>query len=79
MKIGILTFEQFHGRKDIGSSRIRAKWVINHWPEAEEFVFGQKYDVVIYQKAYWLEHAQEFKGLKILDICDADFLHCGLS
>lgn len=77
MKIGILTFEQFNGKKDIGSSRIRAKWPINHWPEAEEFVMGQKYDVVIYQKAYWLEHAEAFKGIKILDICDADFLHWG--
>jgi hypothetical protein len=77
MKIGILTFEQFHGKKNIGSTRIRVKWPVNHWPEAEEFTMGQRYDVVIYQKAYWLEHAQAFKGLKILDICDADFLHWG--
>lgn len=75
--IGILTFEQFHGRADIGSSRIRAHWPVRYWPEAEIFTMGRQYEVVIYQKSYWLEHAQAFPGLKILDICDADFLHWG--
>lgn len=72
-----MTFERFEGRKDVGSSRIRAQWVINHWPDAEIFVQGKEYDVVIYQKAYWVEHAKLFKGVKILDICDPDFLHWG--
>ena len=74
-KIGICLFEQFHGRKDIGSSRIRGHWLINNWQEAELFRQGQKYDVVIYQKAYFLEHAKVFKGIKILDLCDPDWLH----
>ena len=56
MKIGFLTFEQFYGRKDIGSSRIRAQWLVNHWPEAELFKMGEKYDVIIYQKVYWPEN-----------------------
>lgn len=77
MNIGVLTFEQYEGRKDIGSSRIRGKWLVNHWPEAELFVQGKKYDVVIYQKAYWVEHAKTFDGIKILDVCDPDFLHFG--
>jgi hypothetical protein len=77
MKIGILTFEQHLGKKDIGSSRIRAKWLVNNWSEAELFVQGQKYDVVIYQKAYFVEHAKLFKGIKIFDLCDPDFLHWG--
>jgi hypothetical protein len=72
--VGILTFETYHGRKDVGSSRIRGHWLVKHWPGAELFKMGQKYDVVIYQKAYWVEHAREFKGVKILDICDPDFL-----
>lgn len=75
MKIGLLTFEQFHGRKNLGSSRIRGHWLLNHWPEAELFKQGQKYDAVIYQKAYFLEHAKIFNGVKILDICDPDWLH----
>lgn len=76
-KIGILTFEQFQGRQNIGSSRIRVKWPLKHWENAEEFVMGQKYDVVIYQKAYWLEHMKRFDGIKILDMCDPDWLHWG--
>ncbi len=81
MKTGILTFEQFHGKKDIGSSRIRGHWIVKHWKSAgqdigdcEIFRYGQHYDVVIYQKAYFVEHAKSFKGIKILDICDPDWL-----
>ena len=80
MKIGFLTFEQYHGKKDIGSSRIRCDWLIKYWKEmngigeAERFKFGRKYDVVIFQKAYFTKYAEAFKGIKILDICDADWL-----
>lgn len=76
MNVSFLTFEQYHGRKigTIGSSRIRADWLIKYWSEAERFVMGKEYDVVIYQKAYFIEHAKRFKGLKILDLCDPDFL-----
>ena len=77
MKIGILTFEQMHGRVDVGSSRIRGDWLIKYWDEAERFVLGTKYDVVIFQKAYWVEYAKEFKGIKILDLCDPDWMHFG--
>ena len=77
MKIGILKFEQFRGQKNLGSSKIRAEWVIKRWDEAEEFVQGQKYDAVIYQKAYFIDHAKLFKGVKIFDICDPDFLTWG--
>ena len=75
MKIGICTFEMFHGRKDLGSSRIRGHWLVKNWKEAKLFKQGEKYDVVIYQKAYFIEHAKVFKGIKILDICDPDWLH----
>jgi len=74
-KCGILTFETFHGRKNLGSSRIRGHWLVDNWKEAELFKQGQQYDVVIYQKAYFLEHAKVFKGIKILDLCDPDWLH----
>jgi hypothetical protein len=77
MKIGIFLFEQFHARKDIGSSRIRGHWLIKHWPGAEAFKLGQQYDVLIFQKVYFIELAEKFQGIKILDICDADWLHWG--
>lgn len=77
MKVGICTFEQYNGKKDIGSSRIRGSWLVKYWPEAELFIQGKQYDVIIYQKAYWVEHAKAFKGIKILDVCDPDFMHWG--
>ena len=74
MKVGILLFEQRHGKKYIGSSRIRGHWLAKYWDEAEIFQQGGKYDVVIFQKVYWLQYARAFKGIKILDICDPDWL-----
>ena len=76
-KIGLMLFETFHGRRNIGSSRIRGRWLAKYWDDAEVFVMGQKYDSVIYQKAYWVEHAKAFNGIKIFDLCDPDFLHFG--
>jgi hypothetical protein len=73
-KVGILTFEQWHSTVDIGSSRIRGSWIAENWAEAELFVIGRKYSVVIFQKAYWLDFAMQFGGIKILDVCDPDFL-----
>jgi hypothetical protein len=79
MKIGFLGFDQWQGKFDIGSSTIRCDWVIRHWMEAERYKMGQKYDVVIYQKAYWVDHMKAFKGIKILDLCDPDWLDFGSS
>lgn len=80
MKVGILTFEQFHGKKGIGSSRIRGHWIAKYWDKAGEqdseceiFRYGVQYDVIIFQKVYWPEYAKEYKGIKILDMCDADW------
>lgn len=82
MKTGLLLFEQFQGKKDLGSSRIRGHWIVKHWKDigfdigdAEIYRYGAKYDAVIYQKAYFVEHAKEFKGIKIFDLCDPDWLH----
>ena len=84
MKTAFITFEDFLGKKDIGSSRIRAKYLIDRWSqagpdigEAELFKFGGRYDAVVFQKAYWWEFAEKFEGIKILDLCDPDFLHWG--
>lgn len=79
MKIGYVLFDNYWQRKGVGSSRIRGRWVIKYLNkiegvEAEEFVQGKEYDVIIFQKAYWKEMAREFKGIKILDICDPDWL-----
>lgn len=84
--IGILTFEQFHGKQNIGSTRIRVKWPLKYWPEAEEYLMGRKYETLILQKAYWLEGLELIRKTDkeegrhtpiILDMCDADWLHWG--
>jgi hypothetical protein len=84
MKTAFNTFEQFHGRKNIGGTRLRARWPILKWQEAgpdigtaELFKFGERYDAVIYQKVYNFDHAEHFDGIKILDLCDPDFLEPG--
>lgn len=77
MKIGILPFRKFEGKKQVGSSTIRCDWLVKYWEDAEVFKYGQYYDVVIYQKSYWPEHARLVKGVKILDVCEPDWLHWG--
>jgi len=74
MKISFLLFENYWQRKNIGSSRIRGHWLLKHIPEAEIYKQGGKYDVIYFQKVYWKEMIREFKGIKILDICDPDWL-----
>lgn len=72
--VGFLLFEDWHNRKEVGSSRLRGHWLMKHWEEAEIFQNGAFYDTVIFQKAYWLDYVRAFKGIKILDICDPDWL-----
>lgn len=77
-----LSFEDFHGRKNIGGTRLRVHWPIAKWKEAGPdigeaslYKFGDDMDVCIYQKVYNWDHAENFNGIKILDLCDPDFLH----
>ena len=76
MKIAMLDMEKYDNRRPntVGSSRIRGAWVRKYCPEIEEFKTGVKYDVVIYQKAYFKEHMKRFNGIKIFDICDPDWM-----
>lgn len=75
MKIGILTNEVFDNSplNSVASSRIRANWLIKYWEDAELFKVGRKYDVTIYQKAYNIRQAPLNDGIKILDLCDAEW------
>ncbi len=76
MKIAMLTMEKHGNRRlnSVGSSRIRGRWMMKYFPQIEEFRNGFTYDAVIYQKAYWREHMKDFKGVKIFDLCDPDWL-----
>jgi len=76
MKIGIITMEKVSNRpiNSVGSSRIRGRWIAKYWKEAEEYQIGKKYDILIFQKAWWDWMIEEFNGIKIFDICDPDWL-----
>jgi hypothetical protein len=74
--IAWMTMEKFDNRvsNSVGSSRIRVRWLLNYWTEAEEYIIGKKYQVHIYQKVYWGPMMDAFTGIKILDLCDPDWL-----
>lgn len=72
---GILPYSHFEGaNKVVGSSFLRAVGVANNANDFEIWRYGKKYDGLIFQKVYWKEMMQLFKGPKILDVCDPDWL-----
>lgn len=73
MKTSLITFEWFHDKKDVGSSRIRATSLLKYWKDAELMQDGKKYDVEIYQKVYWSGRMKKSPSIKIIDICDPDW------
>lgn len=75
--IGVFTFEQFHAKSNTGSTKIRVHNLLKHWPEAGLYKFGQNPDVIIFQKVYANKDYKfpiTFPGIKILDICDPDWM-----
>jgi hypothetical protein len=71
------TYSRYHGKGQVGSTRLRVHQLMKYWPEYKEYKYGEKVDVMIYQKVYmtydwrFMEH---FEGIQILDICDPDWL-----
>jgi hypothetical protein len=53
---------------------IRARWLAEKWPEAKEWEHGDRFDAIILQKCYWMDMVKDFKGVKILDMCDPDWM-----
>lgn len=72
---GFYLFSVVHNRMETASSRIRGEWLVKYWKDAEVMKFGKKYSTIIYQKVYEVDHAKLFKGTKVLDVCDPDWLH----
>lgn len=76
--VSFFPFTAFHGKGQTGSTEIRVNNLIKYWDEADLYKYGTKPDVLIFQKIYWLPD-YDFPttysgGLKILDICDPDWL-----
>lgn len=76
MKTAILSFQNYHGRKigGIGSSTIRCDWLCDADDSFIRWKHGIAYDRLILQKVYWDDLCEDFKGKKILDVCDPDWL-----
>lgn len=77
MKTGFVSMEFYENRKkgSVGSSRIRSDWVVENSNGAfEKYKIGEKYDCIVFQKAYWEEMVKNFDGIKIFDLCDPDWL-----
>lgn len=79
--IRFFSFINYHNKSATGSSKIRCENLIKYWDEAEWYKYGEKPDVLIFQKVYVTESTQglynfpvTYKGgLKILDLCDPDW------
>lgn len=75
--VRFFTFSMYHAKGNVGSTRLRVEQLINYWPEADLYKYGENPDVMIYQKVYvqpdWL-FMKHFKGIQILDVCDPDWL-----
>lgn len=78
MIVSFFLAEKFHNKPgQYGSSRIRGHNLIKHWPEAGLYQYGQKPDVLIFQKVYCTPDYKfpiHFEGIKILDIADPDWM-----
>lgn len=74
--IRFFTMEQFHAKTQVGSTKIRVHNLLNNWPEASLYRYGDKPDVLIFQKVYANKDYKfpvTYPGKKILDICDPDW------
>lgn len=77
MKVRFLTFEQYHGKQNIGSTQIRVHNLIKNWDDAELYKYGEQFDVMVFQKVYMqadFKLHEHLDCIKILDICDPDWL-----
>lgn len=77
--IRFFTFSQFHNKRPVaGSTHIRVEQLIKYWPESDLYKYGENPDVLILQKVYTAQDypfLHHFKGKKILDICDPDWMN----
>jgi hypothetical protein len=73
---GIIPFTYAGGNlKAVGSTFLRVDCLTDCTPDFEKWIHGKKYDNLIFQKVYWKEMMELFRGPKILDLCDPDWFH----
>lgn len=78
LRVRYLDFGRYHGKQDVqGSTNIRMKQLESFWDELRPYKYGEKPDVMIFQKVYCTEDYKfpaHLDAIKILDICDPDWL-----
>lgn len=77
MQVRFQTFEQYHGKINVGSTWLRVHGLIKYWREAALYRYGEAPDVMVFQKVYATKDYHfplKYQGVKILDICDPDWL-----
>lgn len=78
MNIRFFDFSRYHGKNPpSGSTNIRVHQLIKYWPEADIYLYGEHPDVLIFQKVYCTpdyKFPANYPAIKILDICDPDWL-----
>lgn len=77
MSVRFFDFSRFHGKQPQGSTLIRVHQLVKYWDEADHYKYGENPDVLIFQKVYTTPDFKfpiNFEGVKILDICDPDWL-----
>lgn len=71
-------FGRYHGKPEPqGSTTIRMVQMEKHWPDFKPYKYGEFPDALIFQKVYCTEDYKfpaHFENIKILDICDPDWL-----
>lgn len=79
MNVRFFDFSTFHGKNPpTGSTQIRVHQLIKYWEGAGIYRYGEKPDVLIFQKVYVNPDYRfpiNFQGIKILDICDPDYMN----
>lgn len=76
MVVRFQTMEQYHNKHGVGSTRIRVHNLIKQWPEADLYKYGEKADVMIFQKVYCTydyKLPNHYPGIRILDACDIEW------
>lgn len=76
--IRFFSMSQFHNKNPIsGSTFIRVHQLLKYWPGSALYKYGENPEVLIFQKVYCgqdYKFPAHFEGIKILDICDPDWL-----
>lgn len=75
--VRFFTMEQFNNKRGVGSTKLRVHNLIKYWEGAGLYKYGEKPDVLIFQKVfctYDYKFPMHYKdGIKILDVCDPEW------